>query len=211
MASSNSKSIVYIDGFNLYYGTLRGSPHKWLNLQRYFELLSPNDNLQLVKYFTAYVTGAARKRQEAYLNALETLPLVNVILGRFKNRNVDCRVTGCSYSSSRRFLVPEEKRTDVNVAVHMIDDAYQGICDKMILVTGDSDLVPAVDMVKLRFPEIEVFAYIPARNKIRGAAVELRNSVDRDRLLPLNILPHAQFPANVPDGVGGTITKPASW
>jgi len=33
------RTIVYIDGFNLYYGAVRGSAFKWLNLQRFFQLL----------------------------------------------------------------------------------------------------------------------------------------------------------------------------
>jgi hypothetical protein len=39
------RTIVYIDGFNLYYGAVRGSAVKWLNLQRFFQLLRPHDNM----------------------------------------------------------------------------------------------------------------------------------------------------------------------
>jgi hypothetical protein len=48
------------DGFNLYYGSLKGTPHKWLNLERYFTMLRPNDDIQGIRYFTAMVTAAKR-------------------------------------------------------------------------------------------------------------------------------------------------------
>ena len=41
--------------------------------------------------------------------------------------------------TSRFFDVYEEKRTDVNIAVYMLDDAYQDACDNFVLVSGNSD------------------------------------------------------------------------
>ena len=109
------------------------------------------------------------------------------------------------------FSAPEEKRTDVNIAVTMLDDAYQDLCERFVIVSGDSDLVPAVDQVKARFPEKEVIVYLPARTAIRGAATELRGAADKDRTLPLELLRHCQLPASVADGAGATIQKPAGW
>jgi uncharacterized LabA/DUF88 family protein len=108
-------------------------------------------------------------------------------------------------------MIPEEKRTDVNIAVYMLDDAYQELAERFIVVSGDSDLVPAVTMLKTRFPDKEVIVYVPARSRVRGAAVELRAVADKDRTLPLEKLQHCQFPVRVPDGGGGVIVKPASW
>ena len=51
--------------------------------------------------------------------------------------------------------MPEEKRTDVNIAVFMLDDAYRDMCDQFVIFSSDSDLVPAVNMVRLRFPKKE--------------------------------------------------------
>ena len=61
-----ARSIAYIDGFNLYYGAVRGTPSKWLNLQRLFHLLRPDDDLRMIRYFTALVTGNALERQKVY-------------------------------------------------------------------------------------------------------------------------------------------------
>jgi len=206
-----SRSIVYIDGFNLYYGAVRGTPFKWLDLQRYFLLLRPDDDIQKIRYFTAFVDGPTKANQETYLKALETLSLVETILGKFKAKRVRCGVPKCSFEGDRLFPTREEKRTDVNIAIHILDDAYQNCCDHFIVVSGDSDLVPAIEKVKERFPGKRVTIYVPSRNPVRGAAVELRSAADRHRTLPLALLARAQFPTAIPDGYGGILRKPNSW
>lgn len=114
------RSIIYIDGFNLYYGALRGGPHKWLNLERYFRLLLPNDSIQKIRYFTAKVVGSHAANQDAYLSALETLPLVDIILGKFKAKQVQGLCPSCPLPAPQFFSTFEEKRTDVNIALWML-------------------------------------------------------------------------------------------
>jgi hypothetical protein len=204
--------IVYIDGFNLYYGVLKDTPHlKWLNLERFCKLLRPHDDIQAIRYFTALVTGPTAPNQGAFLKALATTPLVGVVLGKFKEKLAKCRVLGCAHPTSKMFRVPEEKRTDVNIAISMLDDAYQNLCDHFILFSGDSDLVPAVNMVRHRFPAKKITVYVPFRNPIRGAAVELRVAASVHRDLPLALLSKSQFPDAIPDGAGGTINRPTDW
>jgi uncharacterized LabA/DUF88 family protein len=93
----------------------------------------------------------------------------------------------------------------------MLHDAYEDHCDRFVIVSGDSDLVPAVNRVKTLFPQKQVFVYVPTRDPIRGAAIELRSAADKDRSLPLRPLKFAQFPPRIPDGAGGFIEKPATW
>jgi uncharacterized LabA/DUF88 family protein len=210
----SSRVIVYIDGFNLYYGVLKFSKEKWLDIERLFVILRPHDTIQKIRYFTALSSGGKSADQLTYLRAIETLPLLNVVRGRYKSKSVKCQVPHaiCPVPDGNRiFGIPEEKRTDVNIAVSMLDDAYQNLCDHLIVVSGDSDLVPAVNMVKTRFPAKIITVYVPTRNPVRGAAVELRAAADKDRDLPLNLLKLAQLPASIPDGSGGFITKPATW
>src|ERR1700736_5219643 len=190
--------IAYIDGLNLYYGVPKLAPSaKWLDLERLCKLLRPNDDLRLIKYFSAPVAGSAD--QAVYLRALATLPKVEVVLGKFKRKNVKCGVAGCPHPSSKWFTVPEEKRTDVNIAVSMVDDAYQNACDHFVLMSGDSDLVPGLATVRQRFPAKKITVYVPSRNPIRAAAVELRAAAHRARELPLLLLTKAQFPNSIPD------------
>ena len=182
-----------------------------MNLQRFFQLLRPHDNIVKVHYFTALVDGPTRPNQEVYLRVLGTLPLVNIILGKFKKKQVRCSNSACTFAGNRFFDVPEEKRTDVNIAIFLLDDAYQNQCDHSIVVGGDSDLVPAISLLKVRFPQKQVTVYVPSRNPIRGAAVELRSVADKHRILPLILLPFSQFPNPLPDGAGSLLHKPASW
>lgn len=210
--SAKRRVAIYIDGFNLYYGAVRDEPKlKWLNIERFCKLLRPNDDLQVIRYFSALVNGPTRAHQEIYFRALATTPLVNVVLGKFKDKTVRCGVSACTLAGDRRFKVPEEKRTDVNIAVYILDDAYQDICDHFILFSGDSDLVPVVGMVRARFAQKRITVYVPSRNPLRGAAVELRTAAHSHRDLPLQLLKNAQFPDNLPDGAGSTLTRPASW
>lgn len=213
LAQPKPRTIVYVDGFNLYYGAVRGTPYKWLDLQRFFTLIRQHDDIRAIKYFTAWVMGPTLPNQQAFLAALATRPLVQPVLGNFKQKRVKCAFAQCAMPGQppRFFDVYEEKRTDVNIAVYMLDDAYQDACDNFVLVSGDSDLVPAVKMIRHRFPHKRIIVYVPAQVPQRGAAVELRTSAHTHRLLPLNLLQHAQLPTQVPDGSGGFISKPAAW
>jgi hypothetical protein len=78
------------------------------------------------------------------------------------------------------------------------------------LVSGDSDLVPAIRMIKDHFPQKEIVVYIPARTEIRGAAIELRLEAHKQKTLPLDLLSKSQFPSSVVLGGGRTVTKPAA-
>ena len=206
------RTIFYIDGFNLYYGAVRATPRlKWLNVEHFCRLLRPHDDIRTIRYFSALVTGPTLPNQQAYLRALSTTPLVEVTLGKFKNKRVKCGVADCGWGGLKIYDVPEEKRTDVNIAVFMLDDAYQNLCDQLIIFSGDSDLVAAVNMVRRRFPQKKIIVYVPSRNPVRGAAVELRTSAHVNKTLPLQLLPKAQFPNHIPDSAGGFISRPASW
>lgn len=156
------RTIVYIDGFNLYYGAVRATPTlKWLDLDRFCRYLRPHDDLRTIRYFSAMVDGPTKANQEAYLRALSTTPSVEIILGKFKRKRVRCGVTSCTWTGDKLYQIPQEKRTDVNIAIFMLDDAYRDACDHLILFSGDSDLVPALNMVKLRFPKKKITVYVP--------------------------------------------------
>ncbi len=205
------RSIVYVDGFNFYYGALKGGPNKWLNLERFFCRLRQGDQIQRIRYFTARITGSHAPNQEEYLLALTTLPLVDIILGKFKRKQIACNVPACPNPGRRIFSTQEEKRTDVNIAIWMLHDAQRNLCDRLVLVSGDSDLVPVIRMIKDRFPEKEIVVYVPARTEIRGSAIELRAEAHKHKTLPLDLLSKSQFPASVVLDGGRTATKPATW
>jgi 6-hydroxy-3-succinoylpyridine 3-monooxygenase len=205
------RSIIYIDGFNFYYGAIRGTAYKWLDMEACFRRLRPADHIERIYYFTALVDGAKALRQQRYLKALATTPLVQIILGKFKYKQVRCQAPGCSYTGSRIFEMPEEKRTDVNIALQLLDDAHHHRADRFVIVSGDSDLVPALETVKSQYPKNEMIVYIPSRNPVRGAATELRGASDRHKTFPQALLKVSQFPRRISDGRGGFIEKPVEW
>jgi len=210
-ARPRRRTIIYVDGFNLYYGAVKGTPWKWLDLAKFFGHVRPADDLQSIRYFTAMVAGPTRPNQETYLRALSTTPLVEPVLGNFRRKSVECKLPACTYPGRRFFDAYEEKRTDVNIAVYMLDDAYQNRCDNFVLVSGDSDLVPPIRMIRNQFPTKKIVVYVPAQHPTRSHAVELRSSAHTSRNLPLNLLKYSQFANPLPDGSGGLINKPASW
>ena len=85
-------TVVYIDGSNLYYGQLRGSDNKWLDLEKFAKkLLSPDHVITTVKYFTSRIIDKSTdqchaQRQGQYLNALATRPRVEIIEGRYREQ-----------------------------------------------------------------------------------------------------------------------------
>lgn len=132
------RAIVYIDGLNLYYGALKGTPYKWLDLEQLCRRLLPEYDLVGIKYFTSRVLSLsydpnAPQRQDIYLRALATLdPLLFIYFGKMKK--------------FKKYI--EEKQSDVNLAIHLLWDAVNGCCDTAVVITNDSDLFPAIEMVE---------------------------------------------------------------
>jgi len=117
--------IAYIDGFNLYYGMRSKGWRRyyWLDVRLLIEnLLKPDQMLVSVKYFTSRVSATGRdpdksRRQNTYLEALQTLKDVNIYYGHYLEKTVEC------FKCGAKWQVSEEKMTDVNIAVEMMVDA----------------------------------------------------------------------------------------
>lgn len=85
---SLARTIVYIDGFNLYYRALKGTLHKWLDIAAMSRAVLPPDcQIEAINYYTAHISGRADRgapqRQHAYLRAIATLPKVAIHFGNF--------------------------------------------------------------------------------------------------------------------------------
>jgi uncharacterized LabA/DUF88 family protein len=154
------KVIVYIDGFNLYFG-LRSKGWKryyWLNLQKLaINLLKDDQSLIITKYFSSRISDPPSKvqRQSKYIEALETLKNFKIYYGQYLSNAKVCRK--CGYIES----VPSEKMTDVNIAVEMLTDAFENNFDAAILISADSDLIGPIKSVKRLFPEKRVIVAFP--------------------------------------------------
>lgn len=185
------RAIVYIDGFNLYYGirSLNNPALKWLDIERLAAgFLKPRTQLEAVKYFTAMTTGDIEKenRQKIYLEALnQHCSKLTVIEGHFLEKGTNCYK--CGYYN-RTY---EEKKTDVNIACEMLADAYEDRLDIAFLVSGDSDLVPPVEKVISRGKAV-IVASPPKRksqelNKTATGAFNINARRLKTCLLPAEI------------------------
>src|SRR5436190_6782601 len=154
--------IAYVDGYNLYHG-LRAKGWRrfyWLNISALAQhLLKPNQTLNFTKYFTTVVKQPEdkRRRQAAYLEALQTLPNFRVFYGQFLEDTVICRKCGHTY------LTHHEKMTDVNISVELMADAYQNQFDVALLISADSDLTGPVETVRRLFSAKRVVVAFPPK------------------------------------------------
>ena len=141
------KVIVYIDGFNFYYG-LKASPkwkrYYWLDVVGLFErFMKPNQELVAAKYFSARPNDPdANVNQWLFFQANKENPKFNLILGSYLKKTFVCR--NCGYE----IRTHEEKETDVRIATQIVVDAYERNCDIAIVVSADSDMVPAIEIAK---------------------------------------------------------------
>lgn len=161
---SQQRVITYIDGYNLYHGLLDAGlrSSRWLDLAELGRsLLEPDQQLVLTRYFTTRVKGNPGKadRQSRYIDALASQAGVEIDFGTFLSKPVSC--LRCKNTWRKK----EEKKTDVNIAVRMLEDAYDDCFDLAIVVSGDSDLAPPIKAVRRRFRNKRVVVAFPPRRR----------------------------------------------
>ena len=202
-----SRVVAYVDGFNLYHGLKAryGRRYHWLDLQALVRsLLRPGQELLEVQYFTARVRDHpdAELRQALYLRALMSHSLrVRLIEGRFQDKPRECRNCGA------RWMAYEEKETDVNIAIAMLEDAVQDVYDIAILVSGDSDLRPVIAAVKRLRTDKRIIAVFPPRRHSK----DLAQAVDGYVSVGLDKIRNAQLPPKVATKGGVALIRPAYW
>lgn len=259
LRSSPMRTNVYIDGFNLYYGALKGTAFKWLNPKQLMAQLLPAPHVVTkIKYFTARVSGAsdadAPRRQAIYLNALRTVPEIEIHFGSFLSKTIWRPLINLPIATREISLVPplripvgnyavdgarpqtlpvgsypprgsqrpgrtprplrdaviaevhtmEEKGSDVNLAAHLINDAWKNTYDAAVVVSNDTDLVEPIRMVTQERQK-QVVLVCPGRWSAAPKLATISNSV---RHIRRPMLIASQFPATIPNT---TIQKPATW
>jgi uncharacterized LabA/DUF88 family protein len=217
LAQPKKRCTIYVDAFNCCFGIFQHRPAwKWLNVQSFFEALRLDEDVVVVKFFTALVeplkhVSTRRDRQKRYMRALAMLPKVKIIPGKYQERTVTCRARDCM--RRLEYTVPEEKKTDVNIAVNLLEDAFRGLTDSMVIVSGDSDLEPAVEWVRRNYPHVKITVYIPVledeREKRRNDNYHRMGAICKP--LPLTDIPRHVLPATVRVNENETITRPDEW
>ena len=225
------KTHVYIDGFNLYYGLLKGRPHKWLDLERFCDQLLPKNAVEKIYYFTARVDARPYDpdqpaRQDAYLRALTSLPRVETHFGSFMSSPVSQPLVQTDPATGRYIkaqgkpvmkmtpggdyerawiLKSEEKGSDVNLAAHLLRDAYRGACACAVIISNDSDLLTPIQMAKVDCG-LKI-GLIPPRPQ---GSNQLKALADFKIDPRIHVLASSQFAPIVATPTGAA-QKPAAW
>lgn len=212
-----NRAIFLVDGFNLYHSLVRaqddngGQCVKWLDLSRLCRSFLPQirrqvkDQVELegIHYFSApptHCSTGTQKRHHLYMTCLR-LSGVQVHLGRFKRKIVKCSL--CHASDVRH----EEKETDVAIAATLFELCHLGTCDSIVLMTGDTDLAPAVRTCRALFPRLFVcFAFPYAR-----VNEELRRLAPGSFKMSRSSYLVNQYPNPLVFADGTTLIKPAEW
>lgn len=203
---------VYIDGFNLFYGCLKGGPCKWLDVAALADALLPPNDVRAVKYFTARVEDRQNdprqaQRQDAYLRAIDTLPRVEIIYGQFLTHpRWRRRADG---NGRVRVWHTEEKGSDVNLASHLIHDAHCGLYECAVVVSNDSDLAEPIRLVRNDL-ELPVGILFPTLRGRRRPTRELARIASFRKEIRAGVLGDCQLP-NPLAGTDGPIHKPSTW
>jgi uncharacterized LabA/DUF88 family protein len=198
--------ITYIDGFNLYFGLRENDWRKylWIDLAALSRhLLKPDQKLVAAKYFTSRISGSKSKeeRQSAWLDAVSTLPDVTTHFGRFQNDRKACQK--CGHAA----FLPQEKKTDVNIATHLICDAYSDAFDTALIISGDADLVPPVAAVRQLFPTKKVIIAFPPKR----FSAELAMNGSSSFQIYESKFRKSQLPKDVMLPSGTIVSRPAKW
>ena len=212
--------IVYVDGFNLYYG-LKDSGFReyyWLDIQKLASTFI-RDGLTLsgVKYFTASLSSGKnqadapwrtakreekRKRQSVYLDALKTVPGLEIIYGTFLGEKTEC------FECKRTFTALKEKMTDVGLATHLLVDAFTDKFDTAYVISGDSDLSPPIRHIVEEMPKKRVVVAFPPNRE----SSHLKDIVGRRYFkIDESVLRSCQFPEIVKIDDNYQLRRPSKW
>jgi uncharacterized LabA/DUF88 family protein len=206
------RTYVYVDAFNLYYGCLKGTPYRWLNMEELCRrMLSSDNEVQRIKYFTARVGArpdpGQPARQQAYLRALHTLPCIEIHYGHFLTHEVTMPVVVApgARQTYARVIKTQEKGSDVNMATHLMADAYGSKFDLAVLVTGDSDLLAPVQHLHQHMRR-----RVGVLNPQSRPCVVLQQAATFYKQIREGVLRDSQFPDQMKDS-NGDFHRPPKW
>lgn len=198
------KTIVYIDGFNLYFALKEKNWQSlmWLDLVKLGKrLLGPDQELVCVKYFTARIRNdpEKEKRQKAFLDALATLDGLQIYEGAYQHNRVMCFKCGREWDDNK------EKQTDVSIATHMLIDSHTpNLIEDIVLVTADSDQCPAMRAVRALGKHVLIvlppgrISYLEVQREA-DSRLELTKRMFRESLLPEEVTTKGGFVIKRPE------------
>jgi uncharacterized LabA/DUF88 family protein len=217
------KTVVYIDGYNLYYGLLRRSLFKWLDLYKLFQqhVLDDQADVVEVRYYTAPVLGRmcddsrSPQRQRAYLQALRKMPprKVTIVEGRHlvatPYQRLVSTIPAAPDLKKVQVYAFTEKHTDVNLASDLITGAWTKAYEQAVICTNDTDIVAALSAIRDHHPHLKLGLVAPIKgHDHRKMAFDLVQQADWAKILSPVHLENSLLPDRIP---GTAIRKPDEW
>lgn len=203
--SKKERVIVYIDGFNLYFGMREAGFDncRWLDLKKMVQkLIKPDQSLEDIKYFTSRVSNdpQKQKRQANYIDALESTG-VKILYGNYQNSAEECKRCGHTWKTAK------EKMTEVNIATNMIVDGFNDLYNMALLISGDSDLVPPVRATHTHIKQKRVCIAFPPKRHNASMANVAKGSFTIGRKTLIDSI----FNKEVKSKTGYLIKAPENW
>ncbi|GBE05776.1 NYN domain protein [bacterium BMS3Abin10] len=212
-----NRTIFLVDGFNLYHSCIdaqkdaQGATTKWLDLKSLCVSFLPvsgriaveRASLEQIYFFSAPPTHRSQNklnRHTLYMKCLRRTGIV-VELGRFKSKDAFC--TNCRSST----VLHEEKETDVAIATRLFEMCISNNAETIILMTGDTDLAPAIRTCKRLYPHKHIFFAFPYRR----TNAELVGIAPESFSIKLKSYRRHQFPNPLILPDGSNISKPTNW
>ena len=182
-------------------------------------LLRPEHQIVAIKYYTAPVSGKRDPdqpvRQQTYLRALRaSIPELTVYQGHFLTHEVSAPLArpAPGQPATVRVLKTEEKGSDVNLAVHLVNDAWLDAYDCAVIISNDSDLSEAMRLVRQHHPAKKIGLVFPRPGgtaaRYAHPSRELTRHAHFVKHLGMTVLAACQLPNPIP---GTTVHKPVVW
>ncbi len=214
------QTIVYIDGFNLYYGACRAAGRRWLNPLALSQRLLPNDEIVEINYFTANIKRdpedpGAQDRQRLYHRALRTIPNLEIVLGHYISKQIRGQLVDAAPDEMRKrtVLTYEEKGTDVNLATCLLLDGFNRRYESAAVISNDGDLKMPIQVVREEL-DLHVTVVNPVlHSQHRSAALSpdpLPTNASFIRLSARDVT-ECQFPEQVVSPKGARLIRPERW
>ncbi len=230
---------IYVDGYNLYYGCLKGTPFKWLDLLALFEksilpsvIEKPGSRFEweldsvALKFFTAPIL----EKVATHADSIRCQELYHAALSKYQPGRVETIKGYYSLTPARAKVIDplnrdkwprdcglteiwklEEKQTDVNLAMHAFKDAVLGGIDHLVFVTNDTDLAPALSMIRA-YTQAVIGLVIPTADHERVPNTELAKLGHWVRKhITTAELKASQLPRVIGSGTRRPTAKPDSW
>jgi hypothetical protein len=214
--SAGLRANVYVDGFNMYYGCLKDSPYRWLDIPAFCRKLIPANPINHIRYFTSRVSARqddpeGPARQDAYLRALTTLDGLSIHYGRFQSAKVRLPLAGPLIKGQQKtveVIKTDEKGSDVNLATFLLMDAFRRESDIAVIVSNDSDLEEPIRALTKELG-IPVGLVNPHRAKYRSHELLKLQPLFFKQVRP-SALAACQLPAVLSD-TQGQVRRPDAW